>query len=271
MVDTDLKDSANPCGGGSPQEIVPAAGDYRDLMMEIEIFMCRSDNYGVLIRDPATGTVAAIDAPEVAPIEAALERRGWKLDMILVTHKHFDHIEGIGPLVARYGAQVIAPVLAKGDVPNADRYVDEGDTVEVGALKADVWATPGHCSDHISYHFAREQVIFVADVLFVMGCGRVLDSTAEKLFTSVQRIAALPDATNLYCGHEYTLSNAKFCAHVEPGNAAIAARLKAVEEARAAGRFTVPTTIGAEKATNVFVRARDVTEFAARREAKNTF
>lgn len=239
--------------------------------MDIELFMCRTDNYGVLIRDPVTGLVATIDAPEVAPIEAALQRRGWKLDIILVTHKHFDHVEGIAPLVAKYGAKVIAPVLAKAEVPNADRYVDEGDTVDVGLLRADVWATPGHCVDHISYHFAREQVIFVGDVLFVMGCGRVLDSTAAALHQSVQRIAALPDATQIYCGHEYTLSNAKFCAHIEPENPAIAMRLKAVETMRAAGQFTVPTTLGAEKATNVFIRAKDAAEFAARREAKNTF
>ena len=239
--------------------------------MDIELFMCRTDNYGVLIRDPVTGLVATIDAPEVGPIEAALQRRGWKLDIILVTHKHFDHVEGIAPLAAKYGAKVIAPVLAKAEVPNADRYVDEGDTVDVGLLRADVWATPGHCVDHISYHFAREQVIFVGDVLFVMGCGRVLDSTAAALHQSVQRIAALPDATRVYCGHEYTLSNAKFCAHIEPENPAIAMRLKAVETMRAAGQFTVPTTLGAEKATNVFIRAKDAAEFAARREAKNTF
>ena len=239
--------------------------------MEIELFMCRSDNYGVLIRDPATGVVAAIDAPEAATIEAALTRRGWKLDLILVTHKHFDHVEGIAPLVAKYGAKAVAPVLAKAEVPNADRYVDEGDVVEVGSLKADVWATPGHCVDHVSYHFAGEQVIFVADVLFVMGCGRVLDSTAEALHASVQRIATLPDATKIYCGHEYTLSNAKFCAHVEPDNAAIAARLKAIVAAREAGQFTVPTTLAEEKATNVFVRAKNLAEFAARREAKNSF
>jgi hydroxyacylglutathione hydrolase len=239
--------------------------------MDIELFMCREDNYGVLIRDPATGTVATIDAPEEAAIEAALTRRGWKLDRILITHKHIDHIEAIGPLVAKYGAKVIAPVRTRPEVPDADRYVDEGDVVEVGALKADVWFTPGHCADHISYHFAGEKVIFTADTLFVMGCGRVFDSTPEALHAAVQRIAALPDDTRIYCGHEYTLSNAKFCAHIEPENAAIAARYAALQALRAKGEFSVPTTVGAEKATNVFVRAKDAVEFAARREAKNTF
>jgi hydroxyacylglutathione hydrolase len=239
--------------------------------MEIELFMCREDNYGVLIRDPATGTVAAIDAPEVAPIEAALARRGWTLDLILVTHKHHDHIEGIAPLVAKYRAKVIAAIHTKPEVPNADRYVDEGDSVEVGALKAEVWFTPGHSADHICYHFADEKVIFTADTLFVMGCGRVFDSTPEALHKAVSRIAALPDETRVYCGHEYTLSNAKFCAHVEPENAAIAARYAALQAIRAKGGFTVPTTVGQEKATNVFMRAKDAAEFAARREAKNTF
>lgn len=239
--------------------------------MDIELFLCRSDNYGVLIRDPATGTVAAIDAPDAAAIEAALQRRGWKLNLILITHEHPDHIEGIGPLVAAHGAMVVAPVLARASVPQAYRYVTEGDMVEVGSLKAAVWHVPGHCEDHIAYHFASEQVFFAGDVLFAMGCGRVISSTIDKLHSSVMRIASLPDETRIYCGHEYTLSNARFCAHVAPENAAIAARLAKIEAQRAAGEFTLPTTIGTEKATNVFVRAKSLEEFAALREAKNKF
>lgn len=239
--------------------------------MDIELFLCRSDNYGVLIRDPATGKVAAIDAPDAGAIEAALKRRGWTLDLILVTHQHADHIDGIPALVATHGAMVIAPVLAREAVPQAYRYVGEGDTVEVGALKAEVWHVPGHCEDHVAYHFAGDGVFFAGDVLFAMGCGRVLTSTIEKLHASVMRIAALPEETRVYCGHEYTLSNARFCAHIAPENEAIAARLAQVEAQRAAGEFTLPTTIGAERATNVFVRAKDLAEFAALREAKNRF
>lgn len=241
------------------------------MTIDIELFACREDNYGVLIRDAATGTVAAIDAPEEAAIEAALERRGWRLDMILITHRHHDHIEAVEPLKARYSATVIAPALARTEVPLADRYVDEGDVVEVGAARAEVWATPGHCADHVSYHFASDAVLFSGDTLFAMGCGRVFDSTPGKLFSALQRMAALPKQTRVYCGHEYTLSNARFCAHIEPENTAIAARLAAVEAARAKGAFTVPTTIGEEKATNVFMRAKDAAEFTARREAKNTY
>lgn len=241
------------------------------MAVEIELFACRDDNYGVLIRDVKTGTVAAIDAPEETAIETALKRRGWRLDTILITHRHHDHIEAIEPLKARHGAKVIAPVLAKVEVSQADRYVDEGDTIDLGAAQAQVWATPGHCADHLSYYFADEDILFSGDTLFAMGCGRVFDSTAAQLYAALGRMAALPPHTRVYCGHEYTLSNAKFCAHIEPENAAIAARLAKIEALRAKGDFTVPTTIGEELATNVFMRAKDAAEFAARREGKNNF
>jgi len=166
---------------------------------------------------------------------------------------------------------VIAPRLAKDDVPNADRYIGEGDLVQVGKLTANVWETPGHCTDHVSDHFAANNAVFVGDTMFVMGCGRIIGSTAEALHHSLQRLGALPAETKVYCGHEYTLSNAKFCAYIEPDNVAIAQRLRAIETMRAAGQMTVPTTIGAERETNVFLRARDVAELAARREAKNRF
>ena len=239
--------------------------------MDIELFLCLANNLGVLIRDPATGKVATIDAPDAAAIEAALQRRGWKLDTILVTHQHADHIQGIGPLVAAHGAMVVAPMLARAAVPQAYRYVDEGDTLEIGKLRADVWHLPGHCEDHVGYHFAEAGVFFSGDVLFAMGCGRVLGSTIEKLHHSVMRVAELPDATQVYCGHEYTLANARFCAHVAPDNAAIAARLARVEAQVGVGELTLPTTIGEEKATNVFVMAKSLAEFAALREAKNRF
>jgi hydroxyacylglutathione hydrolase len=239
--------------------------------MQIELFLARSDNYVALIRDPASGHVAVVDAPDAAPIIARLEQLGWSLDTILVTHKHFDHIEGIPALVERFGARVIAPRLAADALPQADRFVGEGDRVELGGLVAEVWETPGHCEDHISFHFSAGKAIFVGDTLFTMGCGRIFGAPPEVLHRSIQRLATLPDETRVYSGHEYTLSNAAFCAHIEPENAAIRARQAAIVALRAEGGFTVPTTIAEEKATNVFMRASDAAEFTARRDAKNRF
>lgn len=239
------------------------------MSMDIALFLCRSDNYGVLIRDKASGVVATIDAPDADAIQAALEERGWGLDHILITHMHFDHIEGIPALVQRYGAKLTAPALAMAEAPGAMRYVAEGDAVTIGALTGVVWDTPGHCPDHVSYYFAGERVIFTGDTLFAMGCGRILGSSAAHLYQSLQRFARLPEDVMVYCGHEYTLANARFCAAIEPDNAGIAKRLMEVQALRAAGAFTLPTSIGREKATNVFLRARDEAEFAARRAAKD--
>ncbi len=147
----------------------------------------------------------------------------------------------------------------------------EGDRLQIGEIGVEVWDTPGHCADHISYHLPAEQVIFVGDTMFTMGCGRIFNLPPEMLHHSLKRIGALPEATRIYSGHEYTLSNARFAVATEPDNAAIAARLKAIEAMRASGTPTVPTTVAEERATNVFLRAKDVAEFAARREAKNRF
>jgi hydroxyacylglutathione hydrolase len=239
--------------------------------MQTILFPTRESNYAVLIRDDVTGHVALVDAPESAPIIAELETRGWPLHTILITHRHGDHIEGIPDLVAKYGAKVIAPALAEGAIPKADRYVKEGDKVEIGSLVADVWDIPGHCIDHIGYHFAGEAIFFAGDTLFTMGCGRVLGSTPDALYASLQRIAALPEETQVYCGHEYSLANAKFCAAMSPDDAAIAARLEAIAARIAQGKPCVPTTIGEERATNLFLRAPDVARFTALRDAKNRF
>lgn len=248
-------------------------------------FNCRDDNFGVLVHDPATGATASIDAPEEAPIRAALAETGWKLTHVLITHRHPDHIEAAEDLKKAFGAEVIAPKLAAKQVPYADRLVGEGDRVMVGSIACDVWDVPGHCADHIAYHLPVEQAVFAGDTLFSLGCGRVFDSTAALLWTAMQRFMALPDGTKVYCGHEYTLSNARFAAHVDGGNAALAARIREVEALRAANKATLPTTIGLEKATNPFLRAAEpalaaamnlsgadpLAVFTALREAKNTF
>jgi hydroxyacylglutathione hydrolase len=222
---------------------------------EIHAFRCLSDNIGVLIRDPATGACAAIDAPEEAAVLAALDARGWRLTDILVTHRHPDHVGGIPGLKARFGCRVVAPTKSGEAVPGADERVGEGDRVRVGGLEAEVWETPGHCDDHISYWFSGEGVLFAGDTIFTLGCGRVLEGPMEVLWDSLQRIAALPEEARVYSGHDYVLSNARFALMADPDNGALQARMAEAETAKREGRFLVPSTIGEERATNPFLRA----------------
>ena len=224
---------------------------------EIRSFLCRSDNIGVLVRDPATGACAAIDVPEAAPVLAALDETGWRLTDILVTHRHGDHVAGIHEVKARTGAVVTAPARAGAAVPDVDRAVAEGDTVRVGSLQAEVWETPGHCADHVTYVFRGAGLVFAGDTLFTLGCGRVIEAEPETLWASLVRFLALPDAAQVYSGHDYVLSNARFALAAEPDNAALRDRTAEAERLAAQGRFLVPTTIGAERATNPFLRASE--------------
>ena len=222
---------------------------------EIHVFRCLEDNIGALIHDPSTGACAAIDAPEEGPILAALTERGWRLSDILVTHRHADHVQGIPALKQRTGCRVVAPVKAQGQVPVVDAWVREGDTVHVGDLQAHVWETPGHCADHISYWFAADRALFAGDTLFTLGCGRVLEGSYAHLWASLQRLAALPDESRVYSGHDYVLSNARFALAADPDNEALKGRAQEAEAAKREGRFLVPSRIREEKATNPFLRA----------------
>ena len=224
---------------------------------EIRQFLCATDNFGVLVHDPATGATVAIDACEEGPIVAALEAAGWRLTHILVTHHHDDHIAAIPALKARYAPLVIGPAADAGRIPDMAQGVREGDKVRVGSLEAVVIETPGHTVGHISFHFPSEQLLFAGDTLFALGCGRLLGGTPAQMWSSLSKLALLPDATSVYCGHEYTLSNARFALGVDPDNAALRQRAAEVEALRAKGAFTLPTTIGAEKATNPFLRAAE--------------
>jgi len=224
---------------------------------EISQFLCASDNFGVLLHDSVTGATASIDACQEAPILAALEKTGWTLTHVLVTHHHADHVAAIPPLKQRFGARVIGPAAESQLIPEIDEGVSEGDTVKVGALEARVIATPGHTAGHIVYHFAAERLLFAGDTLFSLGCGRIFEGTPAQMWGGLGKIAALPDETRIYCGHEYTLSNARFALTVDPGNAALKARAAEVEQLRQAGSFTLPTLLGQEKATNPFLRAAD--------------
>ena len=226
------------------------------------LFPCLKDNYGVLLHDPASGATAAIDAPEAAPVEAALKSTGWRLTEILVTHHHGDHTAGIAELKQRYRCRVVAPQQEASKIPLVDETVREGGKVSVGKLTANVIETPGHTAGHISYWFHADKLVFAGDTLFSIGCGRVIEGTPEMMWASLLRLRDLPDDTQIYCGHEYTLANIRFAQSIEPNNRALAARAEEAARQVAAGKPTIPTTMAEEKATNPFLRA-DVPAVAA--------
>ena len=222
---------------------------------EIRLFTCLTDNFGYLIHDPATKATASIDAPEAAPILKALQREGWTLTDILVTHHHGDHVGSIAELKQKYKCRVVAPHDKSAKIAHVDERFGQGDVVRVGNLLARVLETPGHTLDHISYVFDGDKALFAADTLFSIGCGRVFEGTYPMMWDSLLKLRALPDDFSLYCGHEYTAANVKFALTVEPDNAALRARAEQVTRLRAANQPTIPSTLGEEKQANVFLRA----------------
>src|SRR5580704_2215995 len=215
---------------------------YGDVEMPVQtdLFGCFTDNFGVLIHDPGSGATASIDAPEAAPVEAALAKTGWRLSEILVTHHHADHTAGIGELKQHHKCRVVAPRNEAQRIAHVDETVGEGDTVRVGALEGRVIDTPGHTAGHISYFFPTEKLAFVGDTLFSIGCGRVIEGTPEMMWDSLLKLRALPDDTRFYCGHEYTAANIRFAKTIEPNNKALAVRAAEVAKLLAAGTATLP-------------------------------
>ena len=224
----------------------------------IHQFLCLKDNFGVLLHDPATRATAAIDAPDAAPILDALAARDWNLTDILITHHHFDHVQGIAGLKERFPrARVVGPAKEAVKIGHLDFGVEEGSGVMTGALEARVIEVPGHTSGHCAYWFAGEDILFAGDTLFAMGCGRAFEESPSVLFHSLMKLAMLPGETHVYCGHEYTLANARFALTVDPSNAILKERAADVARQREAGVATLPTTIAIELATNPFLRAGD--------------
>lgn len=228
---------------------------------ETHLFVCLKDNYGVLLHDTATGATAAIDAPEAAPVEAALAHTGWRLSDILVTHHHADHTQGIGALKQHHGCRVVGPAAEAKRIAFLDETVAEGDTVKVGELTAQVIETPGHTAGHISYWLPAARLAFVGDTLFSIGCGRVIEGDAQMMWNSLLKLRQLPDDARVFCGHEYTQANIRFARTIEKDNDALTRRAAEAERQIAARQPTIPVTMGAEKAANPFLRA-DVAEVA---------
>lgn len=233
------------------------------------------DNYVWLVHEPASGETLVVDPAVAAPVLAAADARGWRISQIWNTHWHPDHVGGnleIKAAAAEWGGCTITGPAGEAEkIPGIDRAVREGEHVTLGSHTARVIDVPAHTAGHNAYIFDDAKAAFVGDTLFAMGCGRLFEGTAEQMFANMQKLAALPDDTAVYCAHEYTLSNATFAITVEPDNAALAARHAQVIAMRERGEATVPTSIGAEKATNPFMRASSVAELAERRTAKDNF
>ena len=228
-----------------------------------------SDNYVWLVHEAKSGETLVIDPGVAEPVLAAAEARGWKITQIWNTHWHPDHVGGNAQIKAATGCIITGPAAEAERISTLDVQVRGGDVVQLGDVRAMVLDVPAHTAGHIAYHFETEQVAFVGDTLFAMGCGRLFEGTAAQMFDNMRKLEALGDATAIYCAHEYTLSNARFAVTVEPDNAALQQRVSDVVAARERGEATVPTTIALERATNPFMRASSVEELAARRAAKD--
>jgi hydroxyacylglutathione hydrolase len=241
------------------------------MSMSVRPLPILADNYAWLLQDDSTGELAIVDPAEDAPIDRAIQAAGGKLGMILLTHHHADHIAAAAVLSARYDATVVG---ARADIyrlPPLDIAVRDGDEVMFGTHHFAVLETPGHTIGHVCYHFERAGVLLCGDTLFSLGCGRLLEGTAEAMHTSLQRLAQMADETLVCCGHEYTQNNARFALSVDPDNAALQARAREVTQLRAANQPTLPALMGNEKAENPFLRVPDLAAFAALRARKDRF
>lgn len=225
--------------------------------IDIQIIPALSDNYIYLMRDRGSGAVAVIDPGDDEPVKAALNRLGWRLTHILITHHHADHTAGNLSLKTAYQCPIVGPAAEAARIPGLDEQVAEGDTYKVGDAEAKVIETPGHTLGHISFWFEDSNALFCGDTLFVLGCGRLSEGTPEQQWSSLRKLKALPNDAEVYCGHEYTQANARFALSCEPDNETLQEKAREVDELRAAGKPTVPSTIGLEKAANPFMRCDD--------------
>lgn len=230
-----------------------------------------SDNYIWLVHDPESGETTVVDPAQAVPVLDAADRFGYTITHIWNTHWHPDHTGGNAEIKAATGCTIIGPAAEVERIPTLDRLVRGGDTVTLGGYTAEVLDVPAHTAGHIAYSLPEVKSVFVGDTLFAMGCGRLFEGTPAQMYANMRLLGALPGDTQVYCAHEYTLSNAQFAVSVEPDNAALTQRYAEVQAMRERGQATVPTTIALELATNPFMRADSVEQLAARRVAKDNF
>lgn len=254
--------------------------------LKIELIPCLKDNYAYLLYDTEAGVTAVIDPSESEPVEAALSKRGLHLTHVINTHHHWDHTNGNKNLKSKYKAEVVGPKADKDRIPFIDVALGEGDTWQFGGHEVQIFDTPGHTRGHVSFYIPSIEAVFTGDTLFALGCGRLFEGTPEQMWKSLSKLSSLPPLTRVYCGHEYTQSNAKFALHLEAENEALKDRAKKIGQLRSQNLPTVPSTLEEEFATNPFLRpqseeirkklqvsdkASDAETFAAIRRAKDNF
>lgn len=238
-------------------------------MIDVTLVPILSDNYAYVIK--SGHTVAIVDPGEAEPVMDYLEAHNLRPDYILNTHHHGDHIAGNAEIKEKYGARLIGPATETNRITDMDETYAEGDTFDLGGETVKIIETPGHTSGHICFYFPDSHALFSGDTLFSMGCGRLFEGTAVQMWNSLSKILELPDDTMIYCGHEYTAANTKFCLSIEPDNKDLQARAEEVSSLRAAGKPTLPVSLATEKKTNVFLRAKNAARFAELRSLKDNF
>jgi hydroxyacylglutathione hydrolase len=225
--------------------------------LEITLIPLLSDNYAYLVHDPTSNCTAIVDPGEAAPVSEVLHQKGYTLDLILITHHHQDHIGGVNQLKVEFGASVIAPLAERGKIREIDQTVQEGDAFQIGSHEVKVIETPGHTLGHIAFWIAGSDALFCGDTLFAMGCGRLFEGTPAQMWDSLSKLRALPGNTRVYCGHEYSESNALFAHALAPEDKPITEQLRHFQQLLAKAQPTIPTTIADERESNPFLRVDD--------------
>jgi hydroxyacylglutathione hydrolase len=225
--------------------------------MDIEIIPCLNDNYSYLIKDNLTNTVAIIDPSEFKQCDDIINKKYKKLDLILNTHHHFDHVGGNTELKKKYNSKILGFAEDEKRIPEIDILLKDGQEFKIGSLNFKTIFIPGHTSGHIAFFSEKEKVVFTGDTLFSLGCGRVFEGTYKQMFDSINKIKSLPIDTKIYCGHEYTNSNLIFCLKFNPNNNFLKEKEKVIKAKTQNDEPTIPTTIGDEIQTNIFLRYDD--------------
>jgi hydroxyacylglutathione hydrolase len=222
--------------------------------LQVKLVNCLSDNYSYIIFNPISKKAIIIDPAEATPIINSIEKLGVKLQYILITHHHADHVGGNDELKRKYKCKIVGFKNDANRIPGIDIQIDDGEIFNFEDEEIQLNFAPGHTSGHIFYFFKKNKLAFVGDVVFSMGCGRIFEGTAEQMYNSVMKIKSLPDDTKIYCGHEYTESNLKFCLAYDKNNHDLKKRETEVKNLRQKGLPTIPTTVSDEKKNNIFFR-----------------